>query len=131
MEQNRDIKWLIERNVFEDGNPAKLAHALRVKGMSCIEVAFECVSGNEQELRPAKPVSFGNDEPVMVYGSMNLMKWLLRKQKWPRLAWYEFQRLRCQSYYTHWGSHLLQRQYAFLPLAEVARRKEWVFRRRA
>jgi hypothetical protein len=125
--QQTDIKWLFERNVFEDGNPEHMAKRVRSKGMPCAEVAFECVDGNEQELRPAKPLVFRDDDTVMVYGSMNLMKWLLREQKWPALAWYDFPRLRCQSYYAHWGSYLLQRQYAFLPVAEIERRKEWVF----
>ena len=127
MIQHADIKWLFERNVFDDGNPERMTKLVRSNGMPCAEVAFECVDGNEQELRPAKPLMFRDDEPVMVYGSMNLMKWLLRKQKWPQLAWYNFPRMRCQSYYAHWGSHLLQRQYAFLPLAEIERRKDWVF----
>ncbi len=104
-----------------------MAKFVRSQGMPCTEAAFECVAGDDQELRPAKPLPFADDEPVMVYGSMNLMKWLLRKQKWPRLAWYDFARLRCQSYYAKWGPFLLQRSYAFLPLAEINRRRDWVF----
>jgi len=42
------IKWLIERNVFEDQNPPRAAHAARSRGMACIEVAFECVNGDER-----------------------------------------------------------------------------------
>jgi hypothetical protein len=127
MIENTNIKWLFEKNVFEDGNPEQMSKIVRSKGMACAEVAFECVDGNEQELRPAKPLTFRDDERVMVYGSMNLMKWLLRQRKWPKFAWYDFQRLRCQSYYAHWGTFLLQQEYAFLPLAEVHRRWEWLF----
>ncbi len=122
-----NIKWLFERNVFDDGNPEEMAKIVRARGMTCAEVAFDAVDGNELELRASKPLSFGDDETVMVYGSMNLMKWLLRNQKWPTLRWYNFPRLRCQTYYAYWGDHLLQRQYAFLPLAEIPRRKDWVF----
>jgi hypothetical protein len=128
MADNANIKWLFERNVFDDGNPEQMAKHVRSQGMACSEVAFESVGGDDQELRPSKPVPFRDDELVMVYGSMNLMKWLLRKNKWPKLAWYDFSRLRCQSYYAHWGAYLLQRQYAFLPLAEINRRKDWLFR---
>jgi ATP-grasp domain, R2K clade family 3 len=123
----RSINWLFERNVFDDGNPERMAKVVRSKGMPCAEIAFECVAGDEQELRPAGPVKFSDDQPVMVYGSMNLMKWLLRKGRWPKLAWYDFPRLRCQSYYARWGQFLLQRQYAFLPLAEINRRRDWLF----
>jgi hypothetical protein len=123
----QSIKWLFERNVFDDGNPERMIGLLRSRGMDCAHVAFECVEGDEQELRPAEAVEFTDDESVFVYGSMNLMKWLLRRRKWPALAWYDFSRLRCQSYYAHWGPHLLQRQYAFMPLTEVNRRKDWVF----
>jgi len=45
-------KWLIERNVFEDQNPLRMANAVRSRGMACMEVAFECVNGDEQVLRP-------------------------------------------------------------------------------
>jgi hypothetical protein len=127
MAETSRIKWLFERNVFDDGNPERMAKLVRAKGMQCAEVAFECVDGDEQELRPARPLPFRDDEPVMVYGSMNLMKWLIRKRKWPKLAWYNFPQLRCQNYYSRWGSFLLQKQYAFLPLAEIERRMEWVF----
>jgi hypothetical protein len=127
MADHANIKWLFERNVFDDGNPEQMAKIVRSQNMPCVEMAFECVGGNDQELRTVKPIPFGDDEPVMVYGSMNLMKWLLRKHEWPKLAWYDFARLRCQNYYAHWGEFLLQRQYAFLPLAEIGRRKNWVF----
>jgi hypothetical protein len=127
MEDNENIKWLFERNVFDDGNPEQMAKIVRSQGMACCEVAFECVNGDEQELRSAKPIPFRDDDTVMVYGSMNLMKWLLKRNKWPKLAWYDFPRLRCQSYYSHWGSFLLQQRYAFLPLAEIARKQDWVF----
>lgn len=125
---NPSIKWLFERNVFDDGNPARMAAAARAAGMACAEVAYDCIGGDERRLRPDKPVPFEADDAVFVYGSMNLARWLLREQAWPRLAWYDFPRLRCQSYYAHWGRFLLQQEYAFLPLAEVRRRREWVFR---
>jgi hypothetical protein len=125
--ENPQIKWLFERNVFDDGTPAAMAKLVRAAGMACAEVAFESVGGDERQLRPVGRIPFDPDDAVFVYGSMNLMKWLLHQQKWPKLAWYDFRRLCCQRYYAHWGQYLLQRRYAFLPLAEVNRRKDWVF----
>ena len=121
------IKWLIERNVFEDRNPLRMANAARSLGMACIDVAFECVNGDEQVLRPTKSVPFSDDDSVFVYGSMNLCRWLLSNRKWPKLAWYDFNRLRCQCYYAHWGPFLLQQNYGFIPLAEVHRRRDWLY----
>jgi len=127
MAEEPDIKWLLERNVFEDNNPERIAQIVRSQGMTCFEVVYTCVDGDEQQLRPAASVPFAHDELVFVYGSMNLCRWLLRDRRWPQLAWYDFGRLRCQSYYAHWGNFLLQREYAFLPLTEVHRRREWLF----
>jgi hypothetical protein len=122
-----NIKWLIERNVFEDQNPLRMAEAVRSGGMTCLEVGFECVSGDDQVLRPTKAIPFADDDSVFVYGSMNLCRWLLSNQKWPKLAWYNFNRLRCQSYYAHWGPFLLQQKREFMPLAEVHRRRDWLY----
>jgi hypothetical protein len=127
MVERPKIKWLFERNVFEDRNPEAMAEIVRSKGMAYAEVAFDCVGGDEQHLRPAKTVPFADDDVVMAYGSMNLMRWLRRQRKWSKLAWYDFDRLRCQSYYAQWGRFLLQQEYTFLPLAEIHRRREWLF----
>ena len=97
------------------------------KGHGAAEATFVPVADRDDELRPDKPVPFTDDEPVFVYGSMNLMRSLLRERRWPLLAWYDFAKLRCQSYYAHWGRYLLQQEYAFLPLAEIQRRKDWLF----
>ena len=121
------VRWLFERGVFEDGNPQRLAQVARTKGMATAERVFVPVGDRDDELRPDKPVPFADDEPVFVYGSMNLMRSLLRERRWPVLAWYDFPKLRCQSYYAHWGEFLLQQEHAFLPLAEVRRRKDWLF----
>lgn len=127
MSEKSPINWLLEQNVFDDGNPEQISKIVRSHGMPCYEIAYSCVEGNEQDLRPVKPFVLGDDDTVMVYGSMNLMKWLLREQKYPRLAWYNFSRLTCQNYYARWRQFLLQRRYAFLPLAEIDRRAGWVF----
>jgi hypothetical protein len=119
------ISWLFERGVYEDGNPQFMAKRVRQLGLPCAELAYVCT--DDDELRPDGPTPYADDEPVIVYGSMNLLKWLRKKGQWPRLAWYDFERLRCCSYYAHWGQFLLQRNYAFLPLAEVRRRRDWVF----
>jgi hypothetical protein len=127
MAEQAGIKWVFERNVFEDGNPKQIAQIARSQGMACVEVVYECVDGDERQLRPMTPVPFAEDELVFVYGSMNLCRWLLRRGQWSRLAWYDFDRLRCQSYYAHWGRFLLQQEYAFLPLAEIQRQRERLF----
>lgn len=121
------IKWLFERDVFADGNPEKMARAVAAEGMACAKVGFAPVGDDDRELKPLDPVPYADDDWVIVYGSMNLLRWLLRQGKWPQLAWYDFNRLRCQSYYAHWGQFLLQRRYAFMPLAEVRRRRDWLF----
>ena len=128
MSESREIKWLFEQNVFDDGNPQTMAGIVKSRGMTCVEVGFESVSGNENLLRPSRRIAFTDSDIVMVYGSMNLMKSLLGQKKWHALAWYDFSRLCCHYYYAYWGQFLLQRNYAFLPLAELRRRRDWVFK---
>ena len=122
------IKWLFERDVFTDGNPEKMMAVARAEGIPFAHVRYASVGDDDSELKPLDPVPFADDDPVMVYGSMNLCRWLLRRRKWPRLGWHDFGRLRCQCYYAHWGQFLLQRTYAFMPLAELHRRHDWVFK---
>jgi hypothetical protein len=121
------MKWLFERNVFEDGNPERMVKIARSKGMTCVEVAYASVDGDDQQLRPSKPVPFANEEQVFVYGSMNLCRWLLRRGQWPKMAWYDFERLRCQIYYARWHEFLLQQEHTFLPLSEVHRQRDRLF----
>ncbi|MFI5381467.1 MAG: ATP-grasp domain-containing protein [Tepidisphaerales bacterium] len=127
-QQPGKIKWLFERNVFSDGNPEKMVRAVQAGGMQCAQVGYVSAGEDGFGLEPVDPVPFSDEDPVMVYGSMNLCRWLLCQKRWPRLAWYDFDRLRCQSYYAQWGEFLLQREYAFMPLAELYRRHDWVFR---
>ncbi len=122
------IAFLAEKNVFEDQNPARLLAFAKSGGIPCAHIAFESVSASDDDLRPASELPFAEDIAVFVYGSMNLMKWLGKQRRWPKLAWCDFSRFRCQEYYARCGAFLLQREYAFVPLAEVDRRREWLFK---
>lgn len=68
------------------------------------------------------------DKPVLVHGSIGLIKDILRKGKdlYPCI-WCDFEILSCHSYYSYWGEYLLQRKYAFYPLAEIVRLKDYLY----
>jgi len=122
------ITWLLERNVFDDGTPQRIAAILNDRDIRCVQPEYVIVGGDDRQVKPTKPVGLADDEPVFVYGSMNLCRWLLRNRMWPTLAWYDFERLRCRNYYAHWHKFLLQRDYLFVGLADVAQRREELFK---
>lgn len=41
--------------------------------------------------------------------------------------WHDETMYTCQRYYSFWGKHLTQQDYVMLPLAEIERRKDWVY----
>jgi hypothetical protein len=49
------------------------------------------------------------------------------RPNWVPASWHDPEMYRCMSYYGHWGQYITQRNYAFLPLGEMYRRREWVY----
>jgi len=72
------------------------------------------------------------DRPVVFYGSINMVKAF---KKSPQngvvrpFCWFDFEEMSCRSYYTHWGKHLLQSNYAFYTFGEVRRLKDELYHR--
>jgi hypothetical protein len=104
------VKWLLEKDVFLDGNPERMAGLIRERGMECKTI--RCVEG--------EPVhAFAEGDSVVVYGSMGFVRDLMRVKQWQPTAWFDERVLCCHHYYGYWGRHVLQHNYRFLPLGEV------------
>jgi hypothetical protein len=69
-----------------------------------------------------------NEACVIVYGSINAAMYIQRKKPWIPGVWCDFKELRCSTYLSYWGKYSLQQNYTFMPLAEVYRKKEWIYR---
>jgi len=62
------------------------------------------------------------DDCVVTYGSINLVRRLLRgnpwfKDVWQPTAWMNLENLACTAYYSHWRKHMLVRENAFVTWA--------------
>jgi hypothetical protein len=112
---------LIEEHSHDEGTANRMALAAEQLG---------------HEVRTAKYVPFGgmtyeavgdvawNPQPVVAYCSLQMVRDFQSKKLPQRpFAWLDWDRLRCQSYYTHYGEWLLQQDYSFMPMAEVKRQK--------
>jgi len=120
------ISWLIEKEVFDDGTSERIADIVKSLGLGCKiidNVAFHGGLGAwaYSELFPE------DDSCVIAYGSINLCM-RLREAPWTPTAWFPLWDMRCSSYYAHWGRFLLQQEYAFLPWAELPRRKGFLLK---
>ena len=116
--------WLIEKDVFTEGEVSKrIMKVIRDLGM---------------EARPYRYIGFGGGvEPkdlpqqeacIIAYGSINAAKFIGKRCKWIPGVWCDFNALRCRTYLSYWGKYSIQREYLFLPLFEVARQKEWLYK---
>lgn len=63
------------------------------------------------------------DRPVVFHGSIAVAKDIRKRfpGRFYPFMWYDEDKLRCQSYYAHWGPYLLQDIYGFYPLSEITR----------
>jgi hypothetical protein len=68
-------------------------------------------------------------DTVVCYGSLNVIKDVQRRGiPLCPFAWCDFDELRCSNYLAYWGQYSAQRLYAFYPLNEIARNKEFIYK---
>jgi hypothetical protein len=118
--------WLIEGNV--DGLPTEpLRDEVRRQGMACHVIK------SLPSLPPPKDVAGGEAVPmdacVVFRGTLTLMRHVLASRRWRPGGWCDFANLACSAYYVHFGPFLLNRDYAFLPMAEAVRLADDLFAR--
>lgn len=66
------------------------------------------------------------DSEVMYFGSIRGCQVVFRDTQWP--CWFDDSVMSCHNYYSHWGDLMINRNYAFLTLAEILRRKDNLFK---
>lgn len=72
-------------------------------------------------------VNLPADKPVLFYGSIETVKAIQHQNPHLLLDWCNWKKLRCSTYYAHWGPFLLNDNYGFYPITEVKRLKERLF----
>ena len=113
------VNWLIQKGVFDDGNPKRLYDLVISRGMECQWVDHIISIGKH----------YNDEDCVIAYGSINFVMQLMRNKPWVPTAWFNLHNLQCTNYYAHWGKYLLQQDYSFLPWAEIRRKTDYLYNR--
>jgi hypothetical protein len=120
--------WLIEANV--DGLPVEYLQAeVRRQGMACHVVKYLPSLSAPKDIAGSE--SLPMDACVVFRGTLNLLRHIHASRRWRPGAWCNFPNLACSAYYAHFGPFLLNRDYAFLPIAEAVRLADDLFARYA
>lgn len=115
-----EVKWLIED--FEgDGGLDPLIEEVKSQGMRCEVVSYVPFQGGKYD-------HYSDDDCVIFYGSLNLASQIQREKPWVPGPICNFKNLCCLSYYSHWGRHLFNKDYIMLPLLELSRRREEIYK---
>jgi hypothetical protein len=113
--------WVVEANV--EGLPsAALQEAIRRQGMAVHVVKPFLHAPFPGDLLGAEMVPL--DACVVFTGTLTLMRYLQSNRRWIPGGWCNFKNLACSVYYAYFGSFLLNRNYALLPITEALRQRE-------
>lgn len=114
------VKWLVED--FEgDGTLDRLIAEIKLQGMQCEVVNYIPFQGGEYN-------QYSDEDCVVFYGSLNLARQLQREKPWVPGPICNFKNLCCKTYYSYWGEHLFNQDYIMLPMLEIKRRREEIFK---
>ncbi len=107
-------KWLLETDTFLEGNPKRMFDLLGEMNIPAKWIKYVPFDGLTFD-------QFPPGDCVIVYGSLNLAAQIAKQKPWTPGIWADPHALRCSTYYSHWGRHSVQRDYAMLPLGEIKR----------
>lgn len=112
--------WLIEDGPFDEDHFSAFVGEVRCQGMECRIVKYNDVLSGKADL-------YGQDECVIVHGSIRLMRYLRRDTPWIPGAWCSFDNYKCSTYFAHWGKHLFNGIYTIIPIGEALRMEQRLF----
>ncbi len=116
-----DVKWLVEHDIFEENLEPMIAE-IKKQGMEVEQIKYMPFESGSYD-------NFAPDDCVMCYGSLNLIRQLMRQKPWIPGAFCNLPNFECSSYYAHFGEFLFNQDYMMLPLAEFKRRSGELFQR--
>ena len=119
-----NVFWMVEENTFDQENAERIVSIVKRLGMKCVRfktIPFDDVlSGLTQ--------GDTKDRCVVLYGSINAVKYTQHRTNWVPGVWCDFKKLRCSNYLTELGDFSVHYQYSFLPFIEIPRLKDWIFK---
>jgi len=117
MEQKKKVspvvKWLIEEGTFsEDITP--IVEEIRNQGMVAETTRYKPFESGEYN-------QFGDDDCVIVLGSINLIRQIQKQKPWIPGYFANFHNFDCLCYYAYFGEFLWNKDYYIMPLGDVKR----------
>lgn len=109
------VRWLLQEDIFEE-NLDPLREAILKSGAMCDVVKYYPFGSGKYENY------FHGDEATIAYGSLELVKQLMRD--FPTnipCAWCNLDNFKCSTYYAYFGRFLVNADYTFLPKKEFER----------
>jgi len=118
---NKNVKWVIEGMLWEDGIIEKFEKSLNKQNINYIITSPEESRNGFEKL--------GNkEECIIFYGSLETAKLIRETKKWIPGIYYSKQFYDCSFYYPYLGRYLLNgNKYCFLPYGDLIRNKEFIF----
>lgn len=118
------IKWLIEKSVLELNKVYKFVDLIKSKGMIVQSTNYIPFNGGLTLIPEISEEDF-----VIFFGSINAVKYIQNKYpKWIPNSWCNWDILKCSYYLSYFGEFSIHQNYCFLPLSEIFRKKEKLYK---
>lgn len=102
-------KWIVETSNLDHQNNQNLIQVLKGKGYEVFEIKY--IPFDPDPLK----TPFKEDDCVVVFGSINLLKKVNRQHKWVPGTLCNFEELKCSSYYPKMYDDMFNQKICFLP----------------
>ena len=112
--------WILEKDVFEE-NIEEIKKEINNQGMYYHLVNLKDFQSGNYDLFPEYSC-------VVFYGSLRFMRRLMREKTWIPCGWCNLPNFECSKYYAYWGKYLFNQDYIMIPLKELIRRKDYIFK---
>lgn len=112
-------KWLIQTNI--DGIDTRpMIDEVDAQGM--IVSQRKHITGNNIDF-----TRYGPTDCVICYGDIDFVRQVIKRSPFIPGAWCNYRNMKCSIYYTYFGEHLLNQQYAMMPLGDMLRQwDQWI-----
>ncbi|GAG46085.1 unnamed protein product, partial [marine sediment metagenome] len=114
------VKWLIE-DYEHDSSLQPILDEIEMQRMEYEVVKYEPWESGTFNQYP-------NEDCVVFYGTLNLGRQLQREKGWIPGVYCNFKNLCCKAYYSYWGKYLFNQDYIMLPMMEIKRRQDEIFK---
>ncbi len=114
------VKWLIE-DYEHDSSLQPIMDEVEKQGMDLEVVKYEPWESGTFDQYPS-------EDCVVFYGTLQLARQLQRQKSWVPGVYCNFKHLCCKHYFSYWGEYLFNNDYIMLPMMEILRRREEIFK---